>query len=77
MTSDTKIKVVTRNCIHCAKPGYVEMTREQFETGKARIEQGAHYKDAFPFLHLSLVEMFISGTHPECWNKLFPPEEDD
>ena len=72
----TKISVITPNCAHCGKPGYVEMTRQQYDAGREKLGQGAYFADAFPFLNLDLVEMFISGTHPECWKKMFPEEED-
>jgi len=72
----TEIKVVTPNCFHCGKPGYVEMTKDQFDEGKKKLKQGAYYADAFPFLAPEIVEMFISGTHPECWKNMFPEEED-
>lgn len=32
-------------------------------------------QDAFPNLSVDDRELLMSGTHPECWNNLFPKEE--
>jgi hypothetical protein len=34
-------------------------------------------QNAFPHMSDGEREMLITGTHPECWEKLFPPEEEE
>ncbi len=69
------ITLVTPKCVHCGQNGFVKVTEEQQEFAKQKLASGSYYADAYPFLSPSIVEMFISGTHPECWNQMFPPEE--
>jgi len=40
-------------------------------------QRGKFIQDAFPELSAGLRELFISGTCDWCWDKMFPPEEDD
>lgn len=38
---------------------------------------GAHAQEAFPNMSIELREQIISGTHPKCWDEMFPmPEEE-
>jgi hypothetical protein len=67
-------KAPTQTCFHCRKKGFVTVSTEAYEKWQA----GLGPIQAFmPELHESLREQLISGTHPECWNALFPPDEDD
>jgi hypothetical protein len=59
--------IETRRCFHCGEHGYLELPIE----GIAKYEGGAFVQDAFPDLDRALREQIISGTHPECWNKMF------
>lgn len=34
--------------------------------------QGVHVQEAFPDMNIGLREQIISGTHPECWDEMFP-----
>jgi hypothetical protein len=47
------------------------------EEGIAKYEAGAFVQDAFPDLDRQLREQIISGTHPECWTKMFAPFDDE
>jgi hypothetical protein len=38
---------------------------------------GALVQRAFPMLDDDQREFFVSGTCGSCWDKMFPPEEDD
>jgi len=51
--------------------GHVEMTYDEYNTGKKLYEQGALMQEAFPNLSLEMREQLISGTHPDCWNKIW------
>lgn len=66
------VEVKTKPCSLCGKESIVEVPKAGFDAYKA----GAHVQNAFPHLHANVREMLISGTHPECWDKMFPPEDD-
>lgn len=38
---------------------------------------GMHVQDAFPDMPMDEREILITGTHPACWDILFPEEEDE
>ena len=40
-------------------------------------EPDMHVQDVFPYLSPEEREMLISGICPDCWEKIFPPEEED
>ena len=40
-------------------------------------EPDMHVQDVFPYLSPEEREMLISGICPDCWEKMFPPEEED
>ena len=40
-------------------------------------DDGMNVQDAFPYLSANEREMLISGICPECWDRMFPPEEDE
>jgi len=69
------IKVQTKTCIHCNQDGHVEMTYDEYNTGKALYEKGALMQEAFPGLSLEMREQLISGTHPKCWAEMWSPRE--
>jgi len=61
--------------MHCNQDGHVEMTYDQYNTGKALYEKGALMQEAFPNLSLEMREQLISGTHPDCWVEMWSPRE--
>lgn len=66
--------VFTKPCIHCGETGTVAVKFDQL----LKYAEGALIQDAFPDMPIQLREQIISGTHPECWEKMFPrptPEE--
>ncbi len=60
--------------------GKKEMTlscnQEQFMLGITSYKGGSMMQDAFYFLTADEREFLISGTTPEEWAKMFPPEDD-
>ena len=38
---------------------------------------GAHAQSAFPDMSIELREQIISGTHPKCWDEMFPVINDE
>jgi hypothetical protein len=41
-----------------------------------RWQAGENIQSVFPDMSLADREIMISGTHPECWNKLFAEGEE-
>jgi len=42
----------------------------------ARWQGGELIQDVFPEMSTEDREMLITGTHPACWDRLFPKDED-
>jgi hypothetical protein len=59
--------VETARCSVCGYKGEVEVPN----SGLFRYTSGALAQEAFPSLSAPLREQIISGTHPECWGRLF------
>lgn len=63
-------------CKDCGKVVPVLVTEQQsmdLERGMKKVQLILPYSEYTPEQR----EMFISGLCNECWNKLFPPEEED
>lgn len=60
-------------CIHCQRPQSVTVP------AAALIEfgQGGFAQNCFPNLSADDREFLISGICSECWNTMFPPEDDE
>jgi len=76
------VKVRTGTCMLCGKPGSLEIEDEAV----AKKAVGWLRKAAMirPFIQNTLPELtpgereqMLSGTHEACFDKAFPPEEDD
>jgi hypothetical protein len=70
--SDT-IRVKTNTCTVCGKYELLSLDRKAVESWRA----GEYIQNAFPEMSMQDREVLITGTHPACWDKLFPEEEDD
>lgn len=66
----TKTHVVVNTCMFCNKPNRIEMPDAAFRKWKA----GAFLQDAWPEATADQREVVISGTHAECWDKMFGTE---
>jgi len=42
-----------------------------------RWQAGENIQSAFPDMSVNDREILITGTHPACWDKLFPTEGED
>jgi len=68
MTTDTdSIYVKTPSCRVCGHSDFVAVRESDLE----RYNAGALAQEAFPEMPIERREQLISGTHPECWKKLF------
>lgn len=66
------ITVRTQQCVWCGSTGLVLADEAGFDAWKA----GALIQDAFPNLSAPLREQLKSGIHGECWDTMFPEEEE-
>jgi len=68
---ENTIKLKTKACIYCGLSGHIDVSYAAFK----RYEKGALIQDAFSDLSADEREQIISGTHSECWKKIFGDEE--
>lgn len=66
------------NPLKCA---YVTMelplSEEEFIVCYSKYQNGELIQNAFPMLNADQREFILTGTLPEEWDEMFPPEEDD
>lgn len=74
MTEELYTLHQTKSCFHCGAGGYVKVKTPDLLD---YLERRKYAQDAFHYLPVSQVEQIISGTHPDCWDKMFPPELED
>lgn len=60
-------------CHLCGETETVEVTDQEFTA----LQNTRFIQDALPNRDVDFRELLISGTHPECWNAMFPPEDED
>jgi len=60
-------------CIYCQTPQSVRVDAE----AAMKFAAGAYAQDCFPELSAGEREFLISGICNECWDKMFPPEDDE
>lgn len=63
--------VKTKPCTVCGEYEVWSLDRDSV----IRWREGEHIQHAFPDMSAGDREVLISGTHPACWDKLFPEEE--
>lgn len=64
----------TKRCFHCGKDSEITITTAQYE---AWVVNDGYIQDIFPEMTNEDREVLISGTHPKCWEEMFPIIEDD
>ena len=70
--SESMVKVQTPQCIVCNKVTLIEITQREFD----RLGESGHIQNLFPDWTKEQRELFITGTHPECWDSIFADDED-
>lgn len=65
--SQTMTTITTRPCFLCGSSSTEEVTAEQAEA----IAAGAHIQEVMPERPAPERELFITGTHPRCWEDMF------
>lgn len=64
------ITLRTKPCPMCQKVHQIDVLKEDYEKYRA----GAFVQVAFPEMLPEMRELLISGTCPQCFAILFPPE---
>ena len=67
------IAVKTKTCTVCGKYEVWILDRAAVESWQA----GEYIQNAFPEMSMQDREILITGTHPACWDKLFPEEPEN
>jgi hypothetical protein len=62
---------VTKKCPGCFQAVTIEVDKDNYFRWKG----GELIQRAFPELTPDQRELLISGTHPECWDKMFADED--
>lgn len=66
--------IFDKTCFHCHEDVFVGVNKEQYYRWFLKRE---YIQDVFPELSNQLRELLISGTHPECWEKMFEECENE
>lgn len=66
-------RILTDKCPVCGNATIMDVSSE----GLRKWGGGMFIQDAFPELSSPERENMLTGTHPACWDILFPVEEDD
>lgn len=64
----------SKTCMHCSETTEFIITKDEYERW---IIDNEYIQDVFSYLDKEERELMISGTHPKCWNEMFPIEEDE
>ena len=67
------IAVKTKTCRVCGEYEVWSLDRAALE----RWQAGEYIQNAFPEMSMEDREILITGTHPACWDKLFPKEDEN
>lgn len=65
--------VKTQKCLVCEEVGEVDVPSNAW----AAYKSGMFIQDAMPTVPAPIREQIISGTHPECWDKMWADFEED
>jgi hypothetical protein len=67
------IAVKTKTCTVCGEYEVWSLDRKAVESWQG----GEYIQNAFPEMSMEDREILITGTHPACWDKLFPKEDEN
>lgn len=72
--TDSNTVTFSKSCFHCGNETFFEITYKQYEDW---VLNNKYVQDVFPEMNKEDREVLISGTHPKCWEEMFPIIEDD
>ncbi len=64
------MKITTKLCPKCRKASTVDVDPHALLAWR----RGLLIQEAFPDLSVDDRELLITGTHPACWDEMFPDE---
>jgi hypothetical protein len=64
----------TNSCYHCGTENIIKIDQESYVKWKVHKN---FIQDVFPWLNKEQRELLISGTHPQCWDEVFPDDEEE
>ena len=72
-TVDTTSKIIRNICIHCRQENRIYVEPKDYLDW---FNKDRYVQDIWTTLSQQDREIIISGTHPECWNEMFPDEDE-
>jgi len=66
VTGESLVTIVCQPCVICGRQAEIRMPLRAAEA----IRAGVHIQNAWPDSTPDERELIISGTHPDCWDKL-------
>jgi hypothetical protein len=70
--SPDKVVVETLPCLECGERSTLTVDRVGWALCEAQ-----HVQEAFPDMSAGDRELLITGTHPECWERIFADDGED
>lgn len=67
------VTVTTPRCIVCGRTAELTVPKPGWEL----YQKGEYVQVAFPNLSPDEREMLINGTHPDCFDIIAPPDDDE
>jgi hypothetical protein len=67
------IKVTTPKCMFCKKTTELEVDEFKLKL----FIRGESVQSMWPEWNADQRELLLTGTHPECWDAMLPPEDED
>ena len=68
-------RIPTPICIECGKGGTILVQMSDYLLWQSK--NRPLIQNCFPALSREQREQILTGIHPECWEKMFPPEEEE
>ena len=66
------VTYTTRPCMWCGQRSSIAVDEDKYDAWV----NGTLVQDAFPDWTPELRELLITGTHPDCWDKMFPLDDE-
>jgi hypothetical protein len=63
----------TNSCLYCGTENVIKIDQEDYIKWKV---QKTYIQEVFPWLDKEQRELLISGTHPQCWDEVFPDDDE-
>lgn len=68
-----QITIISNSCLVCQEDNEIYLFEKDYKSWL----NGDYIQSAFPYLSSQQRELIKTGIHPDCWDKLYPPDEED